>query len=101
MSRLADVCDPTRIFPQENVGPKRALAASCSDQLLPESRSDNRRVGEHRFGVSRFGGGLQNGDRRVRIPVRLADETDERIGERLWNFRQVDGLQTVAALLKR
>jgi hypothetical protein len=44
---------------------------------------------------------LKNGDRRVRVPIRLTDETDESISEGLREFGEVYGLEPVSALLQR
>ena len=43
----------------------------------------------------------ENGDSRVRVPVRLADETDESISECLGDFSEVNRLKAVTDFLKR
>jgi hypothetical protein len=101
MSRLAYSRDATRFFPEQNVGPEHPLATPGSHKLIPECRSDDVAVNNRRFDIGRLRRGLKNGDRRVRVPVRLSDEADQSIGECLRELCKVDGLQTVTALLKR
>ena len=101
MSRLVHARHATELFPQENVGPEHTLTTPRSDKLLPERRSGDARVDNRSLEVGRLRRALKNGDRRVRVPVRLADETDESISEGLRELGEVDGLEAVSALLKR
>jgi len=101
MPGLVHARDVAELFPQENVGAEDALTTPRSDELLPERRAGNAGVDNRRLEVGRFGHALRNGDRRVRVPVRLTDETDESVSEGLRELREVDGLEAISAFLKR
>ena len=101
MPRLVHSGDPAELFPQQNLGPEHPLATPGSDKLIPERRPRDATVGNRVFEVDRLRRALKNGERGIRVPVRLSDETDEGIGECPWDLSEVDGLQAVPALLKR
>ena len=101
VSRLIHARHATEFFAQENVCPEHTLTTPRSDKLLFERRSGNARVHNRSLDVGRLRRALKNGDRRVRIPVRLTDETDESISEGLRELGEVYGLEPVSALLKR
>jgi hypothetical protein len=101
VSRLIHARDATELFPQENVGPEHALATPRPDKLLLERRAGNPAIDNRRLEVGRLWRALKNGDRRVRVPVRRADESDESVSEGLRELGEVDGLEAVSALLKR
>ena len=100
MPRLVHARDATELFAQKNVGSEYTLTTSRSDKLFSERRSDNASVAIA-LSVRRLRRALKHGDRRVRIPVRLPDQSDQSVSEGLRYLRKVNGLQAISARLER
>jgi hypothetical protein len=101
VSRLVDVRHAAEILTQENICSEDALPSSCADDLLTERQPGHRRIDRaDGFRVGLLGYGLKNGDRRVRVPVRLSDQSDESAGEGLRHLGQIHRLQPIAVFLE-
>jgi hypothetical protein len=92
--------DSAERLPQQHIGPEHALAAPGSDQLLPKRRTDHLAIGDRVVEVGGFWRALEVSNRRVGIPVRLTNEPDESVSQRLGQLGEVDGLQPVTGLLE-
>src|SRR5687768_13869008 len=100
MSGFIHSCHAAKLLTQQNVRSEHTLATPGPDELVTESRPDNSAVCNKVCCVSLLGSSLKNGDRRIRVPVRLSDQADERICKCLWDLGEIHGLQTVTCLLQ-
>src|SRR5690606_14329686 len=92
--------DAATLLPEEHVSPKHALPTACADDLISKRRARESAIWNRRNDLERFYG-LERGDGGVRVPVSLADETDERVRHRLRNLCEINRLESVTARLQR
>ena len=79
MPGIVHPSDPARQLPEQNIRPEDTLTTPRLHNLISERRADDAAVDDVLVWLGRIRGRLVVSDRRVGVPVRLADETDERL----------------------
>src|SRR5688572_19430824 len=98
MPWLSHARDSATLLPQQHIRSENTLATPGSNKLFSESRPLNLRIMD--FAIHLQGRSVAlGGDHRIRIPIGLADQSDESIRKVLRQLGKVDGLETISALL--